>query len=219
MFKLLSSVQDILLEQHKHKLRNLKYKNLLIADNKILPKPFDYFVLDQPPTNDSNQTLAELQEILFLTQSRSETDINEILLIDKDSISLYQKFLDSYNLKFPIEIFDRYYSILADIIMNLKLYFNRPRPNQIAEFYGYNIDVIHTKTHSTPSYPSGHTAYAKLAEMLASEYFPEHQNTFKDITKRVGLARMQQGVHFASDNAASIKLVEKTYNKIKELVL
>lgn len=217
MFKLLSSIQDVLLEQHKHKLRNLQYKNLL-SYTKPLIQPFDYFVLDAPPLNDSDQTLNELKDILFLTQNRSITDINNLLLIDHDVLILYTSFLEKYNLVFPFKIFDRYYNILADIVKELKLFFNRPRPNQIAEFYGYNINVIHTDTHSTPSYPSGHTAYAKLAEMLASEHFPEHKKSFIDITKQVEIARMQQGVHFASDNAASILLVEKIFNKIKELI-
>lgn len=217
MSGLLSSVQDVLVEQRKKKLRNLKYKNLL-SYTKPPIRPFDYFVLETPPLNDSDQTLGELKDLLFLTQNRSTSDINKLLLIDRDSLILYTAFLEKHNLVFPFKVFDRYYSILADIVKELKLFFNRPRPNQIAEFYGYNIDVIHTDTHSTPSYPSGHTAYAKLAEMLASEYFPEYKQFFIDITKQVGLARMQQGVHFASDNAASILLVEKTYNKIKELI-
>ena len=46
--------------------------------------------------------------------------------------------------------------------MLLKYYFNRPRPEQIAPYYEYRINVMYTETHHTPSYPSGHTIYAEL---------------------------------------------------------
>jgi acid phosphatase (class A) len=216
MSRLLRSIQDILYQQKLEKLQNLTYKNLL-QYNKPKPEPFDYFVLENPPANDSIQTRTELENIVKLTESRTEQQLQEILLIDKDPIFLYIDFLKQFNLEYPLEQLDRLYIYLYKMITELKLFYNRPRPNQIAEYYGIDIDIIKTKSHETPAYPSGHTAYAKLAELIAIEYFPQYKNTFLKFTKKVADSRVLQGVHFPSDNIASITFVNTIYTKLKEI--
>ena len=215
MYDLLSSIQKILLEQKAQKLRDLKYRNLTFY-TKPDPAPFDYFVIDPPMSNDSKQTRQELTDIVSLVNRRTDQDITDLLLIDKDPLFLYLEFFQNKDLVFPVEYFSSLYTVLYPIIKQLKLFFNRPRPNQIAEFYNVDINIINTQTHSTPSYPSGHVAYAKLAEMIASEAFPEYAQQFQSFTEKVALARMQQGVHFNSDNNASIELVSKIFTQLKE---
>jgi hypothetical protein len=216
MFKIISSIQDMLLSNKIKKLHNLTYKNLT---NYHKPEnlPFNYFILEPPPSNDSEQTKHELDEVIKETLSRNETSINTILTIDKDALIIYRTFFANKKINFPEEEFAKLYNILFGIIKELKLFYNRPRPNQIAEFYNVNIDVINTQTHSTPSYPSGHVAYAKLAELLASEMYPDYATQFRSFTNKVSQARIKQGVHFRSDNEASIKLVDAICSKLKEL--
>lgn len=216
MFKIISNIQDILLNNKIKKLHALTYKNLTnYSKPDILP--FDYFILDPPPANDSVQTKNELDEVIAQTLSRNETSIETILAIDKDSLIIYKSFFAKKQLDFPEEKFRKLYDVLHSIIKELKLFYNRPRPNQIAEFYNTNIDVLNTKTHSTPSYPSGHVAYAKLAELFASEIYPDYVTQFQSFTEKVSQARIKQGVHFRSDNEASIKLLDAIYPKLKEL--
>lgn len=216
MSRLLISIQDILNEQKLKKLKQLKYQNLS-QYKKPTPKPFNYFILNDPPSNDSDQTKKELDHIVQQTTNRTKDQIKEILLIDKDPILLYNHFLDQHKLSYPIEQLKTLYSSLYPIITELKLFFNRPRPNQIAEYYNINIDIISTKSHQTASYPSGHTAYAKLAELIGIEYFPQYKNVFMSFTNQVANSRVLQGVHFPSDNAASIKLVNTIYKNLKEI--
>ena len=44
----------------------------------------------------------------------------------------------------------------AKIIYELKYHYNRPRPYQIAEFYGIDLNGTELDSMKTPSYPSGH---------------------------------------------------------------
>mgnify|MGYP003335267724 CR=1 FL=1 len=217
MSSLLNAIHKALLDNKRKKLQELQYQNLRFY-TKPTPQPFNYFILPRFPSNDSEQTKQELDLVVTETKKRTEQDIQDILLIDKDPLILYMNLLDQYGLRFPTQLFLDLYDILNPIIKELKLYFNRPRPNQIAEFYNINIDVITTKTHHTASYPSGHVAYAKLAEMTAKQLYPDHAEHLEKLTEKVGLARTQQGVHFSSDNNASVQLVSKIYPNLLELV-
>lgn len=219
MFHIISTIQDILLSNKKHKLQDLKYKDLRYHTRPTeLEKqlPFNYFIVDTPPSNDSDLTKKELDEVISTNLTRNPTTDQTVLAIDKDPLVLYKSLLQNKKLIFPQKQFDIMYHILYDIVMDLKFYYNRPRPNQIAEFYGININVLNTGTHSTPSYPSGHVAYAKLAELLIKDTYPDLDEETEKLTEKVAYARIKQGVHFSSDNLASHTLVSAIYQDLNK---
>lgn len=217
MFNLIRNVQNLLLQKkHQQQLQLLTYKNLRNYKKPDPILPFDYFVLDKPYANDSTETKQELDEVIASANSRSRQAEETILLIDKDPLIIFKAILKNKQKEFPQHKFDAMYDILYNIVKELKLFYNRPRPNQIAEFYDLRVNVLHTNSHATPAYPSGHTAYAKLAELICIDLFPESANDFREITKKVGQARIKQGVHFASDNAASESLVSAIYDKLEQ---
>ena len=81
---------------------------------------------------------------------------------------------------------------------------NRARPQQINR----KLDVLASKTASTPSYPSGHAFQAYyLAQVLSSRY-PEKAEMFSKIAEDCALARVYAGLHYPSDNEFSKTLVE-----------
>jgi membrane-associated phospholipid phosphatase len=103
--------------------------------------------------------------------------------------------------------------------MNVKNLYNRARPLQLAKFFGIEMDTIITNTINTASYPSGHTVYASMIANIIQKLYPEipkYQTT--NLVDQTGLARILQGVHFPSDNQASIKfsntLVSYLYSKL-----
>lgn len=62
-----------------------------------------------------------------------------------------------------------------------------------------------TDTHDTASYPSGHTVYSKLVANILQNLFPQISSAELDsIVHKTGVARVKQGVHYPSDNEASI---------------
>lgn len=223
MFRIISSIQDMLLKQKNKKLVDLKYKNLTFhnrpteLENTIPIKYFDK--IQSPSSNDSEQTKKELLYTQKLTTSRKPEIIDTVLTIDKDPLIIFKHFLSKRTLYFPELQFNQLYSILYEIVLDIKYYYNRPRPNQIAEFYNINLDIISTKTHHTPSYPSGHTAYAALAYELLTELYPEYNTKFKELLSKVSKARLIQGIHFESDNEASISLVHSIYPDLKKIIM
>ena len=222
MLNLISNIQDIILTKKKNTLDNLVYKAYVHTkrptdlENTITFNYYDH--ISNPPPNSSDQTKEELNNIVINTKNLRPEVIDTILAIDKDPLIIYKAFLETHQLSFPQEHFNQLYNVLYQLIQDVKIHFNRPRPNQIAEFYNINIPIINTGTHHTPSYPSGHVAYATLAEILLSRLYPQFTNDFIDITNKVKLARIKQGVHFSSDNIAAYNFVYNIYDKLLNYV-
>ena len=84
----------------------------------------------------------------------------------------------------------------------------------MAKIYGLTINVIETDTHHTPSYPSGHTVYARLAANLILKSNPEFQYELDLIVSKSAHARVLQGVHYPSDNKASIIFTDYIFKKL-----
>lgn len=174
-------------------------------------------IVDNPYANSSKNTLTELESIAKSTHNRSQSDLDLIYTVDTDPLILFRELAEDLSINFSENIFHNMYRFsVLHMINHLKLFYNRARPYQLAEKLDINIDRIITKTHHTASYPSGHTIYAALAaEILISDY-PEHKNKFNDVTKQVGLARVLQGVHYPSDNRASIEIMKTIFPNLKK---
>jgi len=173
-------------------------------------------IVPAPPKNSSITTQKELENISKATKSRSVKEINLINIVDEEPLDLFYDFLDKKGRKFDKNKFDTYYNILEQYVYALKYYHNRARPEQLAPYSNLDIDVLYTETHHTPSYPSGHTMYSELAAHMLADEYPEYREEFFELSKYCGLARILQGVHYPSDNRASVIAVEKLYPLIKE---
>jgi hypothetical protein len=195
---------------------NIKYTTKTVEDKEVSTViDFDYkSILDNPPINSSGSTLKELIYISKVTNNRSDDDIEFVHKIDKNAAALVIDFCENKNIKFPQSDFDNLYNIIKPLIFNTKNYFNRARPYQLAKFYGLTIDVIETDTHQTPSYPSGHTVYARLAANLVLSSNPTFRYELDQIVNKSAYARVLQGVHYPSDNKASIIFTDFIFHKL-----
>jgi acid phosphatase (class A) len=200
----------------KHsKIKNLSYdtqiteipmSNLVNFDYKKILKPF--------PANTSKETQKELGLISKLTTNRNKEDCELIYKMDEDIDSYYKDITNKLNLSYPQGYIDLFYDIMRPVLMNLKSYWNRPRPNQLAELYNISINRIVTDTIHTASYPSGHTSYSRLVCRILSEMYPVLSNRFESVVALTEIARMKQGVHYPSDNKASIVFADYFYDQI-----
>ena len=172
-------------------------------------------ILPDPPSNDSDVTKKELVYLSELTRNRSNSQVELIKLVDKEPNDLYHKTLKRLNLEFPQDIFDKSWNILKNIIKNLKHQHNRPRPYQISDKYGIAINLLDSKTAQTPAYPSGHTAYAALGAYILAAKYPAHSEHFFDKVSTAGMARMLMGVHYPSDNEASMIITGAVWEDIR----
>lgn len=173
-------------------------------------------IVPPPPKNSSLTTKKELEQISKATKSRSIKEINLVNIVDEEPLDLFYDFLEKKGRKLDKNKFDTYYNILEQYVYALKYYHNRARPEQLAPYSNLDINVLYTETHHTPSYPSGHTMYSELAAHMLADDYPEYREEFFELSKYCGLARILQGVHYPSDNKASIVAVEKLYPLIKE---
>ena len=175
-------------------------------------------ILSEPPKNSSVKTIKELKTISEATKNRTEQELDLVYIVDKEPLELFYKYLAGKKLKFPKSKFFTYYNQVEPYMYVLKYYFNRARPEQLAPHHDVDINVLYTETHHTPAYPSGHTMYAELANLMLSEIYPEHSKQFDKLSEYCGLARILQGVHYPSDNDASKIAISKLYPLIKEKV-
>ena len=198
---------------NKAELENLAYMpNKISYDDDLAILDIDIkSILPAPAKNNSPVTVTELEAVAEATKNRTPQELDLIYTVDREPLILFRRFLSTKGLEFPDSKFEMYINIMEQYQYALKYYHNRARPRQLAPYYNLEIDVLFTDTHQTPSYPSGHVMYSETAARMASEEFPEYKSTFFQLSKYCGLARILQGVHFASDNKASVIAIEKLY--------
>jgi hypothetical protein len=173
-------------------------------------------ILDKPPSNTDPKTIQELELISKSTKSRSQKQLDLILKVDKELDEPFIILLKQYNKRYPQEYINMFYGIIKPLIHNTKNYWNRPRPKQLADMYNIDIDVVLTDTHHTASYPSGHTVYSNLVAMILKDLFPEiDQKKLTNIVSQTAKARVLQGVHFPTDNKASLIFSNTLFNYLQ----
>lgn len=200
----------------------------LTYDSVFLERPmpdiidFDYrSILPAPPKNTDSQTIKELEIISKETLNRSNEDVEILLQIDEDVDIIFNNLLSQYDLKYPQLYIKNFYEIIRPVLMNVKSFWNRPRPKQLADLLNINIDIITTDTHHTAAYPSGHTVYSSLVANIIKDFYPKINHYKLDkIVNDTAKARVMQGVHYPSDNKASLifsKFVfDKLHSKLKK---
>jgi hypothetical protein len=164
-------------------------------------------VLPEPPTNTSEETKKELSYLQDITNNLTSQEKNLIYLVDKEPLELYNPIFDKIGDPLPYKKFKKIWRIIDPVVMNLKHKYNRPRPKQLGDLLNYNINVTETKTHNTPAYPSGHTAYAAMGAYLFADMYPQYSSEFFKMIGMAGLARCLQGVQnlIGVKNAYSIQ--------------
>ena len=169
----------------------------------ILPGSPDAYKVDDPPEPDSDEMIAGLED--------SPEIGDDVLEQDDDVLHPFIKYTEENDLKVDEEYLDNLMEDVSTIAMNLKYEHNMPRPWQYT-----GIDEPKDTNTDTPSYPSGHSAQAKVAaEVLAGSY-PEHKQQFEDIGDRVGLNRVRAGWHFPVDHDSGRDLADQILEKLPE---
>ena len=172
-------------------------------------------LIPNPPPNRSEQTKSELRQVQLVSTNRTDAEVKLVYEVDKDPGLIFVPFLENKKLPYPKEEIEAYWSVIYPLVMNLKWFYNRPRPYQLGPKYGMEIKYIRTETHNTPAYPSGHTSYGNLVSLVLSEKYPEYAKEFKVLSDQTGEARVLQGVHYPSDNDAAVKLTNNIWRDIK----
>ena len=173
----------------------------LFEDISISLQPF--------PENTSKKTLEEVKYL-----SEIEEDVDYVRENDKVKES-FGKLHEELGLEYNEDEAGKYLKESSKYIMELKYKFQRPRPHQIADFYGINLNGVDLDSMKTPSYPSGHATQGYLLGMIYSERYPQHRKEFMKLGEDIAESRIIGKAHFPSDKKAGIELAEKLFENRK----
>lgn len=194
-----------------------KDKTLMERDLQILPDiKSPERMVTMPSLNSSSETEEELEVISSLPDKLSDDDIRLIDEQDEDFVvNTFFKYADDNNLNIDKDKINTISEDLASIIMNIKYRFNRPRPNQLAPFYGIELKPRKGISADSPSYPSGHSAQATFLARLIGDENPEYKIDLMEIGEEVGVNRLKGNFHFPSDHEAGVDLGKDLYELFK----
>ena len=173
----------------------------LFEDISISLQPF--------PDNSSKKTL---EEVKYLSKIEEDREFVE----EHDKVSkVFGKLHEELGLEFNKDEAKKYNRESAKYIMELKYKYQRPRPHQIADFYGINLNGVDLDSMKTPSYPSGHATQGYLLGMIYSERYPQYNEEFIRLGEDIAESRIIGKAHFPSDKKAGIELAEKLFENRK----
>jgi len=185
------------------------------GDITLFDKTSQFIVLSPPPTNSSLETGKEMLHVQGATFLVTEAITRSIKKHDKDPAHSIKIYLDLFGLKYNQEHITKLIEESTIIIREQKNKFNRPRPYQLAPYFGVNLNVLNSKTNRTPSYPSGHSTQARLVAEIYAEKYPSHRENIIRASEECGFGRVIGGFHFPSDHSAGITLAKRLFNRLK----
>ena len=137
-------------EKHQNK---ISMQTKLMSNEMRVPyKPF--------PENSSKETRDELNWLI----NYNNKSIDKDFVKNGDDIEkVFKKYCEDNNLNYDEDYYKQILKESTKTILSLKYYYNRPRPYQLADYYGMeqfkNFDLPSMKT---PSYPSGHSTQGHI---------------------------------------------------------
>lgn len=185
---------------HQARLMKPLINNLIVCD----PSEYD---METPYSNSSKETYNELISMSVEINKMSPSE--QYRLSSKHNHDFKNGFIkivkESGN-DFDFDLIQKMVKESSEIILRFKYKDNRPRPWQMADALNIDLFTNHTKTASSPSFPSGHALQSRLIAMVLSVYFPELQEKFIKEADAVGNSRIIGGLHFPSDVAYGKKI-------------
>lgn len=104
------------------------------------------------------------------------------------------------------------------LLMKTKFHFNRPRPYQLAAYYGIALYPYPSISSDSPSYISGHAFQSKLICEVLGNHYPDKYGFFQNLAQDIALSRLHMGLHYRSDIEMGI-FAAKQVLKNKEFML
>jgi hypothetical protein len=156
-----------------------------------------------PPNDDSPIAQAEIANVIELTENLSADPNAESRYIYYDHSFI--KYITSVvtnagvNKNEAESLMKDVYFDTFHILVKLKYYFQRVRPNQLAFYLNMPLHPYNSIADNTPSYPSGHCFQSKLlCEVLGNKY-PKYYSSLMKLNEDICFSRLALGLHYQSD--------------------
>ncbi len=116
--------------------------------------------------------------------------------------------------KYPSDLVNTLIAKSKPIILRIKNYHDRPRPNELAKNFGIDLSYHKMSSAQTPAFPSGHSAQSKLIALVLSDMYPEMKREFTDVAAHISKSRIVARVHYKSDKEIGERLGQDLYNHL-----
>jgi len=191
---------DGIKDKHAEKIEYVKTKGLFKDFN--MSKYFH----KKPPKNTSMKTLQELYYLRDLPEDKQFVEKHD------DVGGVFKEVCEEHGVEYPKELVKEL--IKSCSMLELKYHFNRPRPYQLAEYYGIKLGENILESMKTPSYPSGHSAQGTLIGKVLQTKLPINSNAFIEAGKRISYSRNIGGAHYPSDSEMGENIGHRMYEYI-----
>lgn len=185
---------------------------IFIEQKGFMDELFVQFDEDSFPLNDSELVKDELNEIVDYVNSISDEENKAFLTRYKSyDRSLIQTITTTFKQK-GIDVESICENIIIDtknLVYKLKYFYQRPRPNQLAQYYKLKLFPYNSFSSSTPSYPSGHTLQAYVILNVIADKYPNQYQFCKEMIDDIAYSRLYLGLHYPSDNEFAIQIAKK----------
>jgi len=101
---------------------------------------------------------------------------------------------------------------MGALVMQLKVFYNRPRAYQVAYYTKQDFNPLATISGNSPAYPSGHSTQSWLMGFFVSGLFPDKQRQVMRLASDIADTRLALGVHYPSDQEFGKFIAQKCYN-------
>ena len=222
---------------NEHKLNENATLDSMGHDMQLTPKrkkqlesskgPFEDFPVQMwldydPHPNSSDYVRRELKQLQSYEQYRQGAKVEFMDMVDTKIMKPYKNYFKKHDL--DMKLIDEVKSLkdnIAPIVLQLKIHYNRPRPQKLAnalQFMFQTNFVVHAlKTAETPAYPSGHATEGRFISTYLADRVPfEHKGNIRKIGDDIGMSRQIGGVHYPSDTEFGHQLAGALYNHLKE---
>lgn len=164
------------------------------------------------PKNSSRVAREELNEIHDALQKiPTEEELKNYRFYDRNLFACYLSVLNSLEINDEEKIktlFKDLQSDLNHLILNLKYYFQRPRPYQLGELYKLALFPYKSYSTDSPSYPSMKVIHADVLSYILGNWYPQHFELFDNLAKDVEASRINMGLNYQSDIDFSLFISE-----------
>ena len=163
-----------------------------------------------PPENSSATTLDEIKHLANIKPNKKFVEMHD------DIKEVFKNTLAELELPYIEEELKSLLKQSAKFVMELKYKYNRPRPHQIAEFYGINLNGVELDTMRTPSYPSGHAIQGYLLGMYFGDKYPQSRKVFTQLGEDIAQSRILAKAHYPSDKSFGKVVAEYLYSIVRK---
>ena len=164
----------------------------------ITPKKYKWYLPTIPVYKNNEQEVLDVEQAIL---NRSLDDVRFFNKTDESVVHAFSSVVHESKEQLKSIITSTY---VISIIYFFKYTINRARPKQ----YNNSLDILHSNTADTPSYPAGHAFQAYyLAKVLGKKY-PYNKSQLDNIARECDLTRVKAGIHYPSDGQFSKKLVD-----------